>query len=96
MRVKYFDWNEDKNRRLKDEREIGFEDILLAIIEKGLLDILEHPNQDKYPNQKFLVVKVNNYVYLVPFIEDQEKIFLKTIIPSRKATKHYLYKRSNK
>jgi hypothetical protein len=62
----------------------------LSIEKSGLLDILEHPNKKKYPNQRVFVVEVNEYVYLVPFVEDAEKIFLKTIIPSREATKKYL------
>lgn len=88
--MKYFDWNADKNALLKNDREISFEDILVAIDEGNLLDVLEHKNKTKYPSQKVFVVNVNQYVYLVPFVEDEEKIFLKTIIPSRKATKKYI------
>lgn len=75
---------------LKLEREVSFEEVVLAIEEGDLLDILENLNKQKHPNQKILVVNINNYAYLVPFIEDEEKIFFKTIIPSRKATKKYL------
>lgn len=88
--MKFFDWNEDKNKTLKQEREISFEEILTAIEEGQLLDILEHPERKRYPNQKIFIVNVDNYAYLVPFVENKEKIFLKTIIPSRKATKKYL------
>jgi uncharacterized DUF497 family protein len=88
--VKYFSWNEEKNELLKAEREISFEDIVLFIEMGFLLDVLEHPNQEKYEGQKIFVVQIDEYAYLVPFIEDDKEIFLKTIIPSRKATKKYL------
>jgi len=88
--VKYFDWDEEKNRRLKEERGIGFEDVLLALQEERLITIFRHPNQKKYPNQEIFVIEVNSYIYIIPFVEDQEKIFLKTIFPSRKLTKKYL------
>ena len=88
--MKYFSWNEDKNELLKSERQISFEDIVFYI-EKGYLrDVLEHPNQEKYKGQKIFVVQIDDYVYLIPFIENDHEIFLKTIIPSRKATKKYL------
>ncbi|OGE88324.1 MAG: toxin [Candidatus Doudnabacteria bacterium RIFCSPLOWO2_02_FULL_49_13] len=88
--MKYFDWSVDKNIQLIDSRGIGFEYIIIALNEGRLLDILEHPNSKKYLNQKIFVVEINHYAYLVPFVEDDKKIFLKTIIPSRKATKKYL------
>ena len=88
--MKYFDWNEEKNETLKKTRNISFEVIVIQIEMGSLLDILEHPNKQKYKNQKIFVVEYENYVYLVPFIEEEDKIFLKTIIPSRKATKQYL------
>lgn len=91
-KVKYIDWNEKKNELLKIERDISFEDILTAIDEGNLLALEKHPDQKKYPNQNILVVKIRDYVYVVPFVEDNEKFFLKTIIPSRKATKKYLIK----
>ena len=91
--MKYIDWNEEKNERLKKERELSFEDIIISIEEGNLLDIVEHPNKNRYPNQKIFIVAVNDYAYLVPFVEDEEKIFLKTIIPSRKATKQYIIER---
>jgi len=94
--VKYFDWNKEKNELLKIEREICFEDVLIAIESGNLVDILEHPRKQKYPNQKIFVVNINNYIYLAPFVEDEEKIFLKTIIPSRRATKKYLIKGGKK
>lgn len=94
--MKYFDWNEDKNDHLKAERDIGFEEVVIAIDEKKLLDILEHKNQKRYPNQKVFVVDLGGYAHLVPFVEDDKKVFLKTIIPSRKATEHYIIKKRKK
>jgi len=87
---KIFNWNSKKNQQLRDERGVSFEDIVLNIYLGNELDIYEHPNKEKYPNQKISVVLVEDYVYLVPFVETEEEIFLKTIIPSRKATKQYL------
>lgn len=86
----YYKWNHEKNEKLKAERGVGFERIILHIERGDLLDVIEHPNRLKYPNQKILVVKVESYAYLVPFVEDEEGKFLKTIIPSRKATREYL------
>jgi uncharacterized DUF497 family protein len=88
--MKYFSWNEEKNELLKDERQISFEDVVFYIEQGFLLDVLEHPNQKKYKGQKIFVVQIDDYAYLVPFVEDDEAVFLKTIIPSRKATKKYL------
>ena len=88
--MKYFDWDPKKNKQLTQTRGVSFEEILIVIHEGGLLDIVEHPNERKYPNQKLFVVCLQNYAYIVPFIVDEEKNFLKTIIPSRKATKKYL------
>lgn len=87
--MKYFDWNEEKNKKLLLEREVCFEDVLIAIEEGRLIDVLIHESK-KYIGQKIFVVDIGNYAFLVPFVEDDEKIFLKTIIPSRKATKKYL------
>jgi hypothetical protein len=69
---------------------VSFEEVEMAIEQGNLLDIVAHPNRTKYPNQKIFVVRLLDYVYLVPFVEDQSSFFLKTIIPSRKATKQYL------
>ncbi len=88
--MKYFDWNEHKNSKLKAERKICFEDVIVAISEGRLHDVLVHPNPAKYPNQRFYIVEIQEYVYVVPFVEDEVKIFLKTIYPSRKLTKQYL------
>ena len=88
--MKYFSWNEEKNELLKSERQVSFEDVVFYIEQGFLLDVLEHPNQEKYKGQKIFAVQIDDYVYLVPFTENEHEIFLKTIIPSRKATKKYL------
>jgi uncharacterized DUF497 family protein len=88
--MKYFSWNEEKNELLKLERQVSFEDVVFYIEVGFLLDVLEHPNQEKYKGQRIFVVQIDEYVYLIPFLEDDREIFLKTIIPSRKATKKYL------
>ena len=88
--MKPFRWNPDKNETLKIERSISFEEIALAIEADGLLDELRHPNLEKYPNQSVLVVALDGYVYLVPYVEEPDYYFLKTVIPSRKATRDYL------
>lgn len=88
--MKAFRWNHEKNEVLKIAREFSFEEITLAIEEDSLLDILHHSNQEKYPGQRILVVCLRDYVYLVPFVEEADFYFLKTIIPSRKATRDYL------
>jgi uncharacterized DUF497 family protein len=87
--VKIYRWSEEKNEQLKQSRGISFEDVVLALESGGLLDVLAHPNSRRYPNQKVLVVAVMEYVYLVPHVEEPEHIFLKTVIPSRKATRDY-------
>ncbi len=88
--MKYFDWNDEKNEMLKRVRRVSFEQVELAIALGDLVDRIKHPNPKKYPNQNVFLVKIENYIYSVPYIEDNEKIFLKTIIPNSKATKKYL------
>lgn len=88
--MKFFDWNDEKNELLKKERGVSFEQVELAIASGDLLDRIRHPNPDNYPNQKVFLVRIENYVYSVPYVEDSEKIFLKTIIPNSKETKKYL------
>lgn len=88
--MKPFRWSPEKNETLKTERGVSFESIVVAVESGGLLDILAHPNQAKYPRQRVLVVACDSYVYLVPFVEEENYFFLKTVIPSRKATKDYL------
>lgn len=87
--MKPFVWNDDKNLLLKAQRNISFEEIVFHIQAGDLLDVLDHPNQVRYPDQKIYVLFIEDYVYLVPHIESEHEIFLKTIIPSRKATRHY-------
>ncbi len=94
--MKYHSWNNDKNKKLKQERGISFEDIIYYIEHRKLLAILNHTNQKKYIGQRIYVIEINNYAYLVPFVETENEIFLKTIIPSRKATKKYLEVRDEK
>ena len=88
--MKPFRWSAEKNERLKSERAISFEEIVLAIGEGGLMDIVVHPNQRRYPGQVVLVVACRGYVFLVPSVEESTHYFLKTIIPSRKATRDHL------
>ncbi len=93
--VKFFAWDEAKNAKFRADRDIGFEDVVFHIERGDLLDILEHPHPDRYPGQRIFVVQRDEYVYLVPFVEDEHTVFLKTIIPSRKATKQYLGEESD-
>ena len=88
--MKPFRWSPEKNEQLQLDRGISFENLVVAIESGGLLDILAHPNLAKYPNQKMLVVASDGYAYLVPFVEEDDHFFLKTVIPSRKATRDYL------
>ena len=84
-----FNWNEEKNILLKGTRNISFERIVFAILQNKIVDVYNHPNNEKYPNQLIYEVEIENYIYLVPFVKNDNEIFLKTIIPSRKATKKY-------
>ena len=88
--MKYFDWSGDKNEQLKKIRGISFEEVLVVIEQGQVLDIVEPKNRIKYPGQKIFIIYLHGYVYVVPFVEDKEKIFLKTIFPSRQATKKYI------
>jgi uncharacterized DUF497 family protein len=88
--MKPFRWSHEKNEQLKAERNISFEEIVLAIEADGLLDIVAHSNPGQYPNQRMFVVAVEQYAYLVPFVEETEYYLLKTVIPNRKATREYL------
>ena len=92
--MKHFAWNSEKNLELIENRKISFERIVSHIEKRGYLDIISHPNIDKYPNQKMFILNIENYAYLVPFVESEEELFLKTIIPSRKATKKYIGEKS--
>ena len=88
--MKYYDWNDEKNELLKKLRGVSFEQVVLAIVSGDLIDRVKHPNPEKYPNQRVFLVKIEDYIYSVPYVEDDEKMFLKTIIPNSKATKKYL------
>lgn len=88
--MKPFRWSAEKSEMLRAERGVSFENIVVAVETGGLLDILAHPNQAKYPGQRVLVVACDNYAYLVPFVEEDDYFFLKTVIPSRKAARDYL------
>ncbi len=88
--MKLFRWNTEKGRKLLAERGVNFEQVLQAIQAGQILDIIEHPNRERYPTQRIFIVYLNQYVYLVPFVENDEEIFLKTIIPSRKMKQKYL------
>lgn len=92
-KLKPIRWSEEKNRKLKEERGVCFEDVVFKIERGEVLDLLEHPNQERYPGQKIFVVEIEGYAYLVPFVETKDEVFLKTVIPSRKATKQYLRRR---
>jgi hypothetical protein len=83
-------WNALKNEWLKQERGVGFEDFIIAIQENRVLDSLEHPNTEKYPNQRVFIARIGQYIYAVPYVKTETGLFLKTIIPSRKYTKLYL------
>jgi len=88
--MKYFSWNDGKNGQLKKDRNVSFEEVVFHIERGDLLDIVEHPNRERYPRQRKAIVNIEDYAYLVPFVESEAEVFLKTIIPSGKATKKYL------
>jgi hypothetical protein len=93
---KKINWNEDKNHILKQTRNISFEFVAEKLIEGDILDDIFHPNKSKYLNQRIFVIEIDEYVYLVPYIENENEIFLKTIYPSRKFTKIYLGEKNEK
>jgi len=86
----HYQWSAENNAQLKAERGLSFAQVVMHVEGGDLLDVYEHPNQGRYPGQQVLVVRVGTYAYLVPFVESPEGRFLKTIIPSRKATRQYL------
>ncbi len=88
--MKPVNWSTEKNIRLKAERGVSFEEVVSSMSNGGLLVVLDHPNKTQYPNQRIFVVRIRGYAYLVPFVETKHEVFLKTIIPSRKATRIYL------
>nr|BAJ06865.1 putative uncharacterized protein [uncultured bacterium] len=88
--MKPINWNPMKNQQLIAECGISFEDVVFYLQQGELLDDIEHPNGEKYSHQRIFVINIDDYVYLVPYVENRKEIFLKTVIPSRKATKQYL------
>ncbi len=88
--MKYFAWNSEKNAQLIEERGVSFERVVYHMERNEILDVIKHPNSSKYPNQRMFILNIGNYAYLVPFVETETEFFLKTIIPSRKATRKYL------
>ena len=88
--MKIFQWDNNKNEWLKKNRGVSFEQVVILMEREDVIETIEHPNQDKYPGQKIAIVRINDYAYLVPYVQESEDIFLKTIIPSRKATNKYV------
>lgn len=91
----YYDWEPDKNERLKNEREIGFENILEAVHAGKTFAVIPNP-KTHFSHQKILIVEIDDYAYTVPYVQEDEKIFLKTIMPSRKATQKYIINKRQK
>ena len=88
--TKPFRWDPEKNEQLVQERGISFEQITVAVENGDLLQVFQHPNSAKYPRQKIMIVGIDGYAYLIPFVEETNYLFLKTIIPSRKATRDFI------
>ena len=88
--MKTIRWDEQKNEWLKQNRGLGFEQVAVLIERGQVLEVVDHPDQRKYPKQKMAIVEIDGYACLVPYVDDENDVFLKTIIPSRKATKKYL------
>lgn len=85
-----FGWPDEKDALLRKDRGIGFQEVVFHIEQGDIVAITEHPNKKKYPNQKIIYILIEDYIYMVPFIENEDTRFLKTIIPSRRATRKYL------
>ena len=85
-----YQWDDEKNAILKRTRGVSFEQAVMHIERGDVLDVMAHPNKTRYPNQQVLVVNINDYAYAVPFVEQEQERFLKTIVPSRKLTRQYL------
>jgi len=88
--MKVFRWDNEKNEWLKKNRGVSFEQVLILMEREDVLETIEHPNQNKYPGQKIATVRIDDYAYLVPYVQESNEIFLKTIIPSRKATNKFV------
>lgn len=87
--MKRISWSSLKDRKLRRERDISFREVVARIREGGIIDTINHPDQERYPGQKIHLVEIRDYIYLVPFVENSSGVFLKTVIPSRKATRQY-------
>ena len=90
------EWDPDKNIRLKRERNVSFEQVVFHLLEGDVWKVAAHPNQAKYPGQRIYFVSIDGYIYLVPHVLHKDHVFLKTIIPSRKATRLYLDEQEGK
>jgi len=88
--MRIISWDNEKNEALKRNRGVCFEQVVILMERGDVLDTIEHPNRERYPGQKIAAIRIDDYVYLVPYVENGEELFLKTIIPSRKATNSYL------
>ena len=88
--MKVFRWDNEKNELLKKDRGVCFEQVVILMERKEVLETVEHPNQNRYPGQKIATIVIDDYAYLVPYVQESDEIFLKTIIPSRKATNKYV------
>jgi len=84
--MKYLNWDSKRNERLKREREISFEQIAYLIESGQIIGIEENPG---HSNQKMYILAIENYAFIVPYVENDNEIFLKTAFPSRKYTKRY-------
>ena len=88
--MKVFRWDNDKNQWLRKNRGVCFEQVVILMEREDVLETIEHPNQNRYPGQKIAIVRIDDYAYLVPYVQENEDISLKSIIPSRKATNKYV------
>jgi uncharacterized DUF497 family protein len=88
--MRIFRWDNEKNEWLKENRGVSFEQVVILMEREDVLETIEHPNQERYPGQKIATIWINNYAYLVPYVQESDEIFLKTVIPSRKATNKYV------
>ena len=88
--MKSINWKSNKNQQLIEERSISFEDVVFYLLQGEVLDDIEHPDPDKYANQRIFVLNIDDCIHLVPYVESKTEIFLKTVVPSRKTTKAYL------
>ncbi len=88
--MKVFRWANEKNEWIEEHRGVCFEQVVILMERGDVLETIEHPNQTKYPCQKIATVWIDDYVYLVPYVQESDEIFLKTIISSRKATNKYV------